>query len=404
VNDAPGTAPDIQHLVDRTRELKRALIDYAENKRFDRYLQPIATRASETRDPRQRQAAWISGLDDFVMTFKFPDGATLIDRFLGTRKDLDEADRTLLESWRESLESVFEVAAKDGGRVTLLNLLDDLPYVAYAPTGPDGLRTVSEGDFVLVRLAPLTAGKPAASQPTAGRPAPDNWTISGLLSGAPNSDQKRMVKIALQLASTAPGSAFRNPELLKRSHDAMGKDRERFVGFFGSDEVIMETKEAENRINAYRLHAKKAARAESALGDAPASYFAKFGLPRSIQWSDTIGVIYDETSGLEYAVDYGKARELFADPKLASDKAYARLLQAYLKDESVSPMPVARLATSNPETADEVFRTILKRPDFTWSADGEALLHQYKGWYYEKERHPSLTVVGDRLRELADLS
>jgi hypothetical protein len=386
VNDASGTTPDIQHLVDRTRELKRALIDYAENKRFDRYLQPIATRASETRDPRQRQAAWISGLDDFVMTFKFPDGATLIDRFLGTRKELDEADRRLLESWRDSFESVFEVADKDGGRVTLLNLLDDQRYVAYAPTGAEGLRTVSEGDFVLVRLAPLTIG---------------DWTISGLLSGAPKSDQKRMVKIALQLASTAPGSAFRNPELLKRSRDAMRRDRERFLGFFGSDEVIMETKEAENRINAYRLHAKKAARAESALSDAPASYFARFALPRSIQWSDTIGVIYDENAGMEYAVDYGKARELFANPKLASDKAYARLLQAYLKDESVSPMPITRLATSNPETADEVFRTVLSRPDFTWSADGETLLHKYKGWYYEKERHPSLTVVGDRLRELA---
>ncbi|HEY1700935.1 MAG TPA: hypothetical protein VGG75_14590 [Trebonia sp.] len=68
MNDASGTTPDIQHLVDRTRELKRELIDYAENKRFDRYLQPIATRASETRDPRQRQAARCSARSSSART------------------------------------------------------------------------------------------------------------------------------------------------------------------------------------------------------------------------------------------------------------------------------------------------------------------------------------------------
>jgi hypothetical protein len=48
-----------------------------------------------------------------------------------------------------------------------------------------------------------------------------------------------------------------------------------------------------------------------------------------------------------------------------------------------------------------VFRTILRRPDFTWAEHGEALMRRRKAWYYRHEPRPGVSVIGDRLLELA---
>jgi hypothetical protein len=60
-----------------------------------------------------------------------------------------------------------------------------------------------------------------------------------------------------------------------------------------------------------------------------------------------------------------------------------------------------RLAAAHPETADAVFRKILRKPDFTWAEHGEALLRRRKPWYYEHEPRPGFWVIGTRLTELA---
>jgi hypothetical protein len=50
---------------------------------------------------------------------------------------------------------------------------------------------------------------------------------------------------------------------------------------------------------------------------------------------------------------------------------------------------------------DAVFRKILRKPHFTWAEHGEALLRRRKAWYYEREPRPGVSVIGDRLVELA---
>jgi hypothetical protein len=48
-----------------------------------------------------------------------------------------------------------------------------------------------------------------------------------------------------------------------------------------------------------------------------------------------------------------------------------------------------------------VFRRIMRRRDFTWTEHGEALMRRRKKWYYRREPRPGVTVLGDRLLELA---
>jgi hypothetical protein len=54
-----------------------------------------------------------------------------------------------------------------------------------------------------------------------------------------------------------------------------------------------------------------------------------------------------------------------------------------------------------PEPFGAVFRKILRRRDFTWAEHGGALMRRRKAWYYQHEPRPGVTVIGDRLLELA---
>lgn len=41
------------------------------------------------------------------------------------------------------------------------------------------------------------------------------------------------------------------------------------------------------------------------------------------------------------------------------------------------------------------------QPNFTWAEHSEMLLRRRKAWYYVREPRPGVTVIGDRLNELA---
>jgi hypothetical protein len=94
-------------------------------------------------------------------------------------------------------------------------------------------------------------------------------------------------------------------------------------------------------------------------------------------------------------------RDLFDDPRLAASQLYADVLRGYLRSETIAPLPLQRLAAAHPETVDAVFRKILRQPDFTWAEHGEALMRRRKAWYYRHEPRPGVSVIGDRLMELA---
>ncbi len=94
-------------------------------------------------------------------------------------------------------------------------------------------------------------------------------------------------------------------------------------------------------------------------------------------------------------------RELFASPALAADKRYADVLRGYLESDTIGPLPIRRVALAHPDTAAAVFRKVLRKPDFTWAEHGEALLRRRKAWFYPREPRPGVSVIGDRLLELA---
>ncbi|MBO0803269.1 MAG: hypothetical protein J2P25_09380 [Nocardiopsaceae bacterium] len=400
---------EMRRLAERCGDLKRELVAFAESPRFARWREAELAKAAggssggdgaEDFDeddgdgggrPPKGSDRWIAAMDDFIMTFRFPDGTGVVDRFLSARrKELRKPDRKILEGWRDPVDGIFEIRAKSDESITLYNLIDELTYQVYATISFTRL-PAGEGDFLLARLVPM---------------APGAWTPSGSMSPFPREHVKVVAELALEWSGTRPQLAFRNPEKARLGWEMMRKDREEFVEFFGADQVIIPVAEAESRINAYYRQRQEKALARRAGDKPPAEATAGvdrpfFAMPPEVvQTNSTVGVIYDEVDGMSLLPDFGLLEELFTRPELAADPAYASVLLGYLDSESVYPGALRRMAEAHPDTADEVYRTVLKKPSFTWSKQGEQLLRKRKPWYFRQARYPKTTPVSDYLEQL----
>ena len=376
-------------LIERSAELKRDLVDFACSARLERSL---AAAMLEAGLEEVEEADAIGTIDRFALQYRLPDGKTVVDRFVASRPDLDAADREMLLGWRDPVEGIFEIRSRDGDAIILLNLLDDLEYRTYSNMGRAAFRPLPGGGFVHARLVPI-------------RPVPGVWLVSGTMSSYAKSGAVHVARAAMEAATRRPELVFRNPEKVEQGWKQMREDRAAFVEFFGGDELVLPPAEAGERLNAYYRHRQEAALARQPARRRPRILpgvdVPAFELPPELADADTIGIIYDEIDGLNFYNEYGMLRDLFADPALAADKRYAGALRGYLRSETIAPLPLQRLAAAHPDTVDAVFRKILRRRDFTWAEHGDALMRRRKGWYYRHEPRPGVTVIGDRLLELA---
>ena len=376
-------------LIERSAELKRDLVDFACSPRLERSL---AAAMLEAGLEELEETDAIGTIDRFALQYRLPDGKTVVDQFVASRPDLSAADREMVLGWRDPVEGIFEIRSKDGDAVILLNLLDDLEYRTYSNVGPTVFRPLPRGGFVHARLVPI-------------RPVPGAWLISGTMSAYRKSGAAQIAQAAMELATRRPELVFRNPEKIEQGWEQMRQDRAAFVEFFGRDELVLPPAGAEERLNAYYRHRQEAALAGQPARRRPRNLpgidVPAFELPPDLAEADTIGIIYDETDGLNFYNEYGMLRDLFANPALAAGKRYADVLRGYLRSETIAPLPFQRLAAAHPETADAVFRKILRKRDFTWAEHGEALMRRRKAWYYQREPRPGVSVIGTRLAELA---
>lgn len=385
-----GDGASLATLIERSAELKRALVDFACGPRFERHLARFMLEAAGPERELSEDKA-IAIIDRFALQHRLPSGKTVLDQFLASRPGLTAADREMLRAWRDPVEGIFEILGMDRDAIILLNLIDDLEYRTYSNMGPAAFRRLPKGGFVHARIVPV-------------RPLPRIWLVSGTMAAYPKSSAAQVAQVALELATRQPELVYRNPEKIEQGWKQMRMDRAAFMEFFGGDELVLAPAEAVERLNAYYRHRQGAALAAHSghrrPQHVPGVDIPAFDLPAELADADTIGIIYDETDGLNFYNEYGMLRDLFADPALAADKRYSQVLRGYLGADSIGPLPFRRLAAAFPQSADAVFRKILRKPDFTWAEHGEALLRRRKPWYYEREPRPDISVLGARLSEL----
>jgi hypothetical protein len=338
----------IPDLLERTGDLKRELIDFSQQRRFDR----AARKAVEERFglfPVLDEEEAINFQDWFAMQARLPDRRTVVEHFVDARPDLLEEERAMLLGWRDVVEGLFEVRRRSGETVLLHNLVDDLMYRASANVGPAIFRQMPRGSFPDARLVPIG----------------DEWLLSGASTVLPAAGRAEVNKMAVELSTQFPAMVFRNPEKLAQAWELQREERQHFIDFFGSDLVVLPGREIAARLRAYDHYRNYEARdaegktvaerAREARGVEPSAL--DYPLPDDFIAVETIGIIYGEEEGFNFYLNFGMVgpqdtrgslgasggpRRGRADP--ASDRRLALLDRLRLRDLSpnVRGAPIER--------------------------------------------------------------
>lgn len=380
--------PDNTHLIERSLELKRALAEFARKPRFRRALGQ-AFKAHFGERVMVSTGEMANFHDHFFLQYRLSDGRTVVDHFVEAHPELPEDERAMLLAWQEVVEEIFEVQGRDREALIVVGLIDELTYRVRSNMGPSVFSKMPRGSFIITRLVPVG----------------DEWLLSGVASLSSASHRDEVYRIAAEAASTQRRVLFRNPEKLKQAWDLQRKERLDFIAFFGSDLVVLPGAKLAERMRAYRhflMHELRDAEGKSAADRAKEAYgfvpkTPDLDLPEDLRRAKTVGVIYDEVEGLHFLANFGLVGETFSNPELASDKRHRDAVLGYLKEPTIPPLALRRLAERDPKRASLVFQSVLKKPGFSWERDGEALLRRYKASYFERPTLPSVTPISGKL-------
>ncbi|ALL85846.1 MULTISPECIES: hypothetical protein [unclassified Pseudonocardia] len=362
---------DDDDLLARYAVLKGDVVEFALQPRFSRRFREFLA-GSWVPDGVGDEIAII---DRFVQQYRWPDGRTVIDRFLAERPDIVGAEREHLLGWRDVVEGVFEIDRHDRGGVCTCNLVDALGYRLLSNLGPVLFAEIPDGSFLSARVVPLSTDRGT------------EWVLSGSMQVYSPAERGAALDMAVELALARPDLVLRNPELRDRAVEITAQAHRRFVEYFGADLVVLDVAAAIDHITDYLT---------PWAGDTGmAATLATEYLAPLRGDIITVGLVSDELGGLAVLGDLGLAVAVFDDPVLARQPRYRQLLKGYLGDDAIGAFPLRRLAERDPVKASTVFRTITGRPYFRWDIDGETLLRTHKPDSFTGD--PGMTVLNDTL-------
>jgi hypothetical protein len=218
--------------IDRFGEIRKMLVDYFQYVllKKDDALKEAFLKASRKKygDPLviDSQDEFHEFTDNFVYSYRFPDNLTVIDRFLAETPDLNEREKATVLRWKDPVAGIFQVkrALPDG--FVAENLINEVDYTIKPTTIPQRLEELARpGAFFRGKIIPVNDKE---------------YIFSGTQEFL-DTYEKEILKRVAQLQMKHPQFAFRdNEEKIRRGFELQKKDRELFIEYFGSDEILTE--------------------------------------------------------------------------------------------------------------------------------------------------------------------
>lgn len=375
----------IEALLDQAAELKSALVEYATSPGFKKRL---AARYDDVLKTGLGRENSLYEAIESILYDRGPGAEPLIERYLRTNKTLGQADRAIYESWRDrGVFGVFKVIEHAADRILLRNLIDELDYETYSSQGADSISGLKPGGFVMTRIVPIG----------------HLYTLSGTTKNFGPQDAATANSLAARLLSLDHSLPFHNPQKLAAALANVAQNHRIFGELFGSH-ALQGT--GAQMIEAYRTFLE-ASRREAAARNGMPGDLARTGpelapddsFPAGFAALQDVRLVHHPVKSVVFLVDYDRLEAAHRTPPTRAQDPGATVLRGYLEDDQIPFFILQALAEQHPETVDALYRVALERPDFTWEADGEALLRTYKPAPIHHEDLPRIAMVPVSLSE-----
>lgn len=330
-----------------------------------------------------------------------------LDLFIESNSQLSSDELKILQSWHRSFIGLFTITDILPDGFELRNWLTQNKYIV-KPDNQKMLQDLSrckEGEILLTRISPVG----------------DNnyWSFSG-----PCTVMGKLGKPKLAVAIGKFKDNHRNhlysdaPDLLEEAWESVEVYHDRFVEFFGSDEVTMAGYQLNKKMMEFQelLTNKQLAAAgidtsksisqmveaagvdkeeiESAAVELGAEstivsdllsskngtnkmVTPKVELPVELKKAEQLTAISHPRWGQMLLPTYAKIKTILASENWQSVEGAEKLIRFYLEDKSINAFIWHRLAKEHPTQLEAILQTVLQRPEFRLKPDLDTVLSSY---------------------------
>jgi hypothetical protein len=352
------------------------------------------------------------------------DGKSPLEMFMETRTDLSATDRQLLASWQRSFVALLAIVQVFDNGLEVMNWLTAKHYRIQYPDEAvqSAMSRLKVGDVIIAQISPIVGIDWAILSP---------WISLGKL-GRP--------KLAVAIGAfrqNYPHYLYSDaPKQLEAAWESVAVYHDRFVEFFGSDEVTLAGKDLQKRIGEFQtwmveqqlaaagidksksladvaadagVDAEELADLTQTLGledvnnakakSTPADKMVSppVELPDRLKHAPIVTALSHEYWGQMFLADYQRLEGILsANAEFAP--ADLQFLHKSLADPQMNAFIWRRLATKHPDRLQTALGRILELPDFKLLTDLDRVLTKFNK-FLEPDL-PDLASVPIHLHEL----
>jgi len=301
-------------------------------------------------------------LDWFIFDWMDEDGGGVIDRFLASRKPLNNEEQQMVVDWGSSIHNIFEICDVNSDRLILKDVDEGTTVTVKGAIGAPSESNLESGRYLMARLLPVQGG----------------FHFSGPQLLLP--DREAALQ-ALEMAQSL-GVVVSPGEI----EEAQADQRKGFIEFFGSPEITLKSSELDDalaRFEKYLLFDRR--QSHSGMSKAESSR-ARFGVEvkmpavrRPVRAADAdqeITLLCDEFEGIVALPSYADFRRVFETDDPDRDTSdWQELVWNYIKDPDIPIVAFEYIAEKEPDRLERSLRILLGDKSFSIEHLYAMLLH-----------------------------
>lgn len=327
-----------------------------------------------------------------------------IDIFLESHPDLSAEKQDFVNNFRRSFAGLFAVKQIHDDGFELNNWLTDKDYsVKINEAEQQQLKRAKEGEILLARIVPLNN---------------NDWMFS-----SPVTLMGRLGKPKLAVAIGNFKNNYKNylygdaPELLEEAWLSVEKYHQRFIDFFGSDEITLpgyqlekklselQEQVTEDELKAAGIDSSKSLKEmaeEADIGDEEMAEVAqgmgveskvisqvldskksvkmvmpKVELPPHLKKAEEVTMLSFPRWGQIFLTNYTQFKNLLTEDDASEQQKSDKLVREYLESPEIKTCVWHRLSQEYPEQLEKLLQQALNRPNFNLKQDYVDLLTEF---------------------------
>lgn len=309
--------------------------------------------------------------------------------YLENTKGLSKEKKDIVEAIDNSISSVFEVKKLTKSGFDLLNIVNERRYVITSLMKMTAFRGIGSGDYIIARIVNINGDYYLLE-------------ISGVLPGTKKDDAYRFA--VAKIIQNPELVYLDNPEKQKEIEDDVAEINQKFLEFFGTNEIITTNKNADALIGLFNDYAEEGKKEDyKDLIVEPEEYkyfnvsefnnsydnFLENSLGGFSAHKETydVGIIYDKELGLYAVPFYGTFNKIFEVKDYTKVLNYDLCIKYFLQNDKFSANLI-RMVADKHKNFMEIVNAVLAK-NYTL----EELLKTYKRRYINNKIISSTTVL-----------